>query len=770
MKTFALGVFLTLIALAPSVLGQPTADQQITLVNIEGLERISDQVVRSKLEVQPGQNYNPRAIARDIRRLYSLNYFSNIQADATPEGAGLAITYALTEKQVVAEVRIVGAQKLKERRIRGAVSFREGGAFVPEAYEGERDAILELYQTKGFANTSVDIVTEKVGPSRVRVIYNINEGKKAKIRKIAFVGNDAMKNRELHKAMKTKKARWFIGGKYEAEKLEADLANILDQYGNKGRLEADIPRTDITYNDTGKRMDVVIHIEEGAEYTVKDLQVADNVVFDDDELESIVKVHAGDVHNKGQVNKDADSVEKGYQDSGYVNAQVAPQVVLDRDDKTTTVVHDIEEGDLKYIKEITITGNGTTKDEVIRRNLLLEPGQRFDGTALETSKRGILRTRYFNADSLRVNLIDDEENDLYTNMMIDVEEMDDVRTFNFGAGYNSEEGVGGFIELNYRNFDATNPPWFIGGGQEFQTRLNVGDQRNEFSISFNDPEFLGYPVAFGADIFSESLELSGAADYTQEQRGFQFRFGKVLSPYVTVRSAWRFEETDLTELPIFVNPEIRQQRGQNTTISSNWTIERNTLNNYLDPTGGAEHTGRLQIAGYGGDNQFIKLEHDSVWYFPLSEEGKWTFSVRTREGFVSEYGSSDFVPLQDRMYAGGTTSVRGYENRDIGPKVKQYILFGDDFPIGGDLRWVTNLEIKYKVNDLIRLYGFMDSGGVWRDFGDVNPGDMKHSVGLGMGFDVPRLGPIRLDYGFPLNPDEEQGSGRLHLITGLRLR
>jgi outer membrane protein insertion porin family len=162
------------------------------------------------------------------------------------------------------------------------------------------------------------------------------------------------------------------------------------------------------------------------------------------------------------------------------------------------------------------------------------------------------------------------------------------------------------------------------------------------------------------------------------------------------------------------------------------------------------------------------MEHDFTWYRALDEEKRWILSLRTREGWASEYGSSDFVPISDRFFAGGTTTVRGYDQRDIGPKVRQRLLWGDEVAIGGELRLVENIEIKYKLTKQFRLYGFIDAGGVWENSSDFDLGDIKYSAGLGFGVDIPKLGPIRVDYGFPLNPEDDQGSGRLHMQTGLR--
>ncbi|MBI2433930.1 MAG: outer membrane protein assembly factor BamA [Candidatus Hydrogenedentes bacterium] len=742
---------------------QDYSGRTVNVVNISGLERINDQTVRSKLEVQPGQAYNARAIARDIRRLYELGYFSLIKADAVPDGDGVALTYMVEEKRAIDEIRIVGNDKIKDRAIQAKLNLHVGDSFLPEAYDQERKAIIELYESKGFANTTVDIIAEKIGPSRVRLTYNINEGRKARIRSIQVVGNDVLSDHKIKKVMKTRRSWWFLGGKYAEPKFEDDLKHILDAYGDEGRLEAEIAKTDVVYTDSGKGMNITIYLEEGPEYHVEVLEVANNEVYDDDEVLQDIKVQAGDVHNKSQVTADAAKVQQDYQDSGYVNAAVTPQVTLDRENKTTHVVQDVEEGDLKYIKEVKVTGNDLTKDEIIRREMMLAPGERFDGTAAQDSQRRLENTGYF--ETVRLGVEDIPGDDLYSNLLLDVDE-GDTGMFNFGAGFSTEDGLGGFGELTLNNFDIKNWPTFAGGGQQLHLRLAIGERRNQYSLSFTEPQFLGYPVSAGFDLFDESYKVQGGQDYDEQQQGAQIRFGKVLSPYVQARVSLRYVSVDNSELPFFIHREIREWRGESSTLSTRWQLERNTIDRYRDPSSGSRHLLTLELAGLGGDNDFIKLEHDSLWYHSLTEDDRWVLSFRTREGYVTEYGDSDSVPLQDRFYAGGSTTVRGYDIRDIGPKVRQYYLFGKKFNIGGDYRWITNLELKYAATEKLRLYTFVDSGGVWQD--SIELGEIKYSAGLGLGIDVPRFGPLRFDYGIPLNPDDDQGNGRFHFVTGFR--
>jgi outer membrane protein insertion porin family len=248
--------------------------------------------------------------------------------------------------------------------------------------------------------------------------------------------------------------------------------------------------------------------------------------------------------------------------------------------------------------------------------------------------------------------------------------------------------------------------------------------------------------------------------------------GKSLSPFVTVRTSLGVTDVDYSELAAkwLYTEEWRRELESSTTVANSWSIERNTLDFYRDPTTGSKHELTGTIAGLGGDNNFVKIEHDSTWYFPFGEDKKWILSFRAREGWMTEYGSSDFVPLAYRFFAGGTNTVRGYRTRDVGPREPRFWFPGSSAePIGGNVRLVDNLEMKYKITDVFRVYAFVDSGGIWRDTSDFSVSDIRFGAGLGLGVDVPRLGPIRVDYGYPINPDSRQSSnGRLHMSTGFR--
>lgn len=762
------GTLILLSAVLPglSASAQDFEGKTVTEVRITGLERVSEQLVRSQLEVQAGQAYSQLAISRDIRRLFDTTFFNSIKADVATSGDGLVVTYLVEEKRVISEIKIIGNDKIKSRAIRAATTWKEGDTFVEEGYEAEREAVLKLYQSKGMPNAAVDIVVEEVGPSRVRITYMITEGKKAKISSLDFEGNDRLSDRKLKKGMETRRRWIFLGGKYDESKFESDLGKVIDKYGDVGRMEAEITGTEMTYSENGKSVDIKVNVVEGPEYTVATVEPGSNEVYDDDEIMEITETKPGEVHNKSQVNEDAQTIKKGYTSSGYINANVEPQVTLDKENKTTHVVQQIGEGDLKYVKEITVTGNETTRDDVVRREIFLNPGERFDGSLLEASHRRLESTEYY--DAIRFSTQDIPEDPRHSNLLVDVEE-GKTSYFNFGAGYNTEEGVGGYTELRFNNFDIANWPSFQGGGQQLRVRIALGQRRDEYSLSFSDPEIFGYPLLFGFDIFDESYDYdNGGTDYSQETQGARIRFGKVLSPYNTARASLGYSNVNYSDLRYGRLSPYHEYIGGDTTISTVWGFNRTTVDSNRDPSTGARHDFQVEWA-FGGDNEFWKFDHDSTWFFSLDEEKKWVFSYRSRQGVGSAMGGSEHIPLSSRYFAGGSTTIRGFDARDVGPKEKEILgLFGDDVAVGGELRLLNTLELKYKASKWFRTYMFLDSGGVWLEPSDFDFGDMRYSVGLGIGFDIPMMGPIRLDYGFPLNPDDDQGSGKLHLQGGFR--
>jgi outer membrane protein insertion porin family len=384
-----------LIALAFTAQAQEQDVPIINRIELKDLTRVSEPLIRSQLESKVGEAMSPPAIARDIRRISDMGYFTNVEVHLDFIAGQNVLVYKFFEERTIAELVIAGNKKIKERIIRSALNLQEGDAFFEEAFDTEREAVLDAYKEKGFLNATVDITAEEMGDTGMRVSYLINEGRKARIKKVKFEGNDALSDRKLRRLVKTGNGFLFFSGRYKEEKFEEDLRNIVEKYGDIGRLEAKVPKTDFDYSRQGKRVVITLDLSEGPEYTMANLDMDSNMVYTDGELMELIEVQPGEVHNKSQVEKDAEELKELYSDSGYVNARVTPLVTLDYENHTTNVIHQVNERQLKYIGGVTITGNAITKDEVIRRNIQLSPGDRFDGTLLDNSRNRLNQTRYF---------------------------------------------------------------------------------------------------------------------------------------------------------------------------------------------------------------------------------------------------------------------------------------------------------------------------------------------------------------------------------------
>lgn len=735
-------------------------------IEIRDLTLVSESLVRAQIESKVGEAVSSRVIARDIRRLSDLGFFTNIEVHLEEINNRTTLIYQFFEEQTISEITIIGNKKLKERDIRSALSSLEGDGFYEEAYEAEQNSILKAYREKGFLNATVDVTVEDIEGTGIRVTYLINEGKKAKIKKIQFEGNENLSNRKLRKTIRSGNGFLFMGGKYKEAQFEQDLKEIVTKYGDVGHLEADVASTNFDFKRNGKRIVITINLDEGPQYTLDQLSLSDNKVFTTSELLEYIQIKPNNIHNKSQVEKDAIELQELYNDNGYVRAQVVPVVTLDHENHTTNVTHKVREADLKYINNVTITGNSVTKDEVARRYISLVPGERYDGSLLRNSMNNLGRSRYFEA--IRPTREDVPGDNRLIDLLMDVDE-GDKGLFKFGAGVNSDTGIGGYGELRLNNFDISNPPTFSGGGQQFSAMANIGDYNTEYRLSFTDPELFGYPISVGIDIFDEHFESRGGSRYSIDQQGARLRFGKRLSNNISLRTFFDYKEYEITDLENFVDTNLRELEKPGDTITWGWGVIRDTANHYIDPTKGTKSHLTVEYSGFGGDNELVRVLTDFTWYHGFKKYEKWSVSFNNREGWAQVLGDKEFVPLSSRFFAGGANTIRGYENRDVGPKaltirdINGNIIY-DDESIGGEFRILNTLEAKYKVNDSLRAYTFLDGGGVWLEADEFDADDMRFSVGVGLGLRVPLLGDLRLDYGIPLNADDDQGNGRLHIM------
>ncbi len=725
----------------------------VTEVLLTGNRSVSDQLIRSQLRVRPGRPYDASAVQRDIRRLFELGYFSDIKADVRETGAGVTVEYIFTERKIIRDVVIVGNRYVRDEDLEAFVKIRAGETYIPGSYERDQENIVALYRQRGFAAASVDVRVREISPTEVELIYTVNEGLKVRVRRITILGNAAVSERTLRRAMKTRPPilRLF-GGMYHDEVFRQDLTRLLDEYANHGRIDAQIEETRVEFvPPKNNRVDLTIVVTEGPEYVVDRIAVDGNQVYDAGPLLGLTRSVVGQTYNKSQVETDSGEIEAHYSDRGYILSTVTPRLDIDRAQHTIGVTHSVQERELMYVGRILVRGNVKTKDEVIRRELSIHPGDRFDGTKLRASRDRVMRTDYFTEVQITTEPTDAPN---HRDLVYLVEEQ---RTgqFNFGAGFSTNDAVVGQVSVSQSNFDITNPPTFTGAGQRLVATAAPGTVFSSYRLSFTEPYLWGNPVSGGFDLFLLNREFR---QYDQDTMGFSLRLGKRLTDFTRASVGYTYQTVDIDDVDLDAPQVIRDEEGSTTKSSISLGYVTDTRDSIRFPSRGYLHRGSIEFAGLGGDSEFTKLQQESTYFWPVPWREEWTFMVRVEEGIAFEHGDEDTVPLFDRFFAGGSGTVRGYEFREVGPRV-----LGD--PIGGELLLDGTFELGIPLFPIVRWFTWFDWGQVWSEPGDFPDPEPNTSIGLGIGLITP-LGPMRFDYGIPLNADDDQGNGKFHVSTG----
>jgi outer membrane protein insertion porin family len=396
---------------------------------------------------------------------------------------------------------------------------------------------------------------------------------------------------------------------------------------------------------------------------------------------------------------------------------------------------------------------------VIRRELRIRPGDRFDGGKLRRGKERLQNLGFFEEVSY------DTEDTAVPNkkdLVVDVKETK-TGMFSFGGGYSTVDHFVGFAEIEQKNFDWKNWPYFTGGGQDLKLRASTGSFTQGFDLSFTEPWIMGYPLSFGFDLYNSSHKRDSDVGYgyDEEVTGGDLRLGKEISEYLRADLTYRYDNIDISDISENASGDLKDEAGKNTISSTELGLTYDSRDNVFNPTKGNVLGGSIQVAGgpFGGDKDFWKFFGRVSHYFPLFTGS--VFEMRVRVGIADTYSESksNKIPIYDRFFAGGAYSIRGYRERKIGPIDP---VSGD--PLGGNSLFIGNLEYTYPLMSFFKLAAFYDVGNVWSKTNDFGSGGLKSGAGVGFRLKTP-IGPVMLDYGIPLNKapgEDRKGGGRFH--------
>ncbi|MCM8813866.1 MAG: outer membrane protein assembly factor BamA [Candidatus Omnitrophica bacterium] len=736
-----------------------SGERQIAAVEIKNNAVVGEKTIRSHLKSKPGAVYSQTTVSDDIKRLYATGYFRDVSVSSENIGKNrVRLIFQVVEKPILGALTFSGNRQFKVARLRKQMQIKVGDIFDQFKLNEDMETLRKLYVEKGYASASVTCRTEE-RDSKVAVAVVIDEGLRQRIRFIAFRGNVSIERARLLKVVQTKKKIFFQSGFLKKDVLDEDVERLVVFYRGEGFLDVRA-RTEVS-ELPGKRgrLTITFFIDEGNRYHVGEILVTGNKIFSVERIRSTIKLVSGKVFSEQKMREDINSLQSAYFDEGYISAQVKVDTALNAETNNVDVTYDLTEGGIGYVDKVRIKGNDRTKDAVLRREIRLTPGERYNGKKLRRSRERLYNLGYFeevtfNTAKEPTTLPDKYDLDLFVK---------ETKTgeFSFGIGYSSVDKLIGFVDLTQRNFDLFNPPTFTGGGQRLNIHMEAGSEKQDYELGLVEPWFLGYPLSLGSSVYNRTREWES---YTERRVGGKVFFGKEIGEYWRNRVTFKQEGVRITDLSADVGSQIRAEEGKNILNTLEEQIIHDSRDNVYNPTTGWYNLVIVEYAGgfLDGDKEFIKYFTQNSRFIPLSEKAVLEF--RGRAGLVEPYGDSERVPIYERFYVGGAYTIRGYKERDIGPKDEK----GD--PIGGRVLLVGNAEYSYLLGENLKWAFFYDIGNVWDSISALQDEGEKFKAGVGTGMRVKTpLGPIRLDYGYALNSRPGQSRSRFHFTMSHEL-
>ncbi|MDP8235792.1 MAG: outer membrane protein assembly factor BamA, partial [Candidatus Erginobacter occultus] len=597
-------------------------------------------------------------------------------------------------------------------------------------------------------------------------------GYQVRVKKISFSGLNVLTAGELRGVMATRPHSLFSiirRGKFSEEEFNLDLERIALYARSQGYLDFQVIDSAIEVSDNGSGLLIEIDVSEGERYYAGEARVVGNENFPAADLDALLKLTDGIPYSPEAMRNDAGTLRDFYYERGYIDVAVSPRQILNPRTGKIDITYQVTENRISYIHRIDIVGNQITRDRVIRRELLVKPGEIFNGIKVQRSRQRLENLGFFQQVSIEPlpTAVPDQKD-----LVVRLEEKK-TGEFMFGVGYSSEDDFIGFVEIGQGNFDLFNPPLFMGAGQKMKIRAEFGSSKSNYEISFVEPWLFGIPLSFGVDLYRRTRFWN---DYNEKRLGGNLRLRRRITAFSQVGLNYNLENVDIYDVSDFADWSIQSEAGKNWISSLTPSITRDTRDSLLVPSRGMRATLASQVAGgiFGGDKDFIKTTFNSSYY--LSIFSGHILGFRLRAGTVQPYGDTEIVPVYERFFLGGANTIRGFRYREVGPQgIDPRTGLPNNEPVGGDSMMMGSVEYTFPIIEMVRGAIFYDVGNVWTDKDweledQVFSGDwfksLNSGAGIGLRLYLP-IGPIKLDYGWPLVTDGwNDTGGRFHFNIG----
>ncbi len=748
-------------------------------IRVDGIQRTEAGTVFNYLPVKVGETMNDDKAAQAIKGLFSTGFFKDVRL----EQEGDVLVVVVQERPAIAKIDFSGnsafpSDKMKEGLKQ--IGLAEGLIFDRSMLDKAEQEIKRQYLSQGKYGAKVKAVVSPMERNRVALRFDIEEGLVAKIKAINIVGTQAFSESELLEQFKLTTPNWMSwwskDDQYSKQKLSADMEALRSFYMNQGYMDFSIDSTQVSITPDKRDIFITISVTEGEKYTVSDIKMAGEMLVPEEELSKLILVEQGEIFSRQKVTESSKAIGDRLGNEGYAFANVNAVPEVDKEKRTVAFTFFVDPGRRVYVRRMNLTGNTRTRDEVLRREMRQLESSWYDASKIERSKQRLDRLGFFEDVNLETPAVAGSADQVDIN--IDVKEKS-TGSVMFGAGLSSSEGVVLGVTVNQPNF--------LGTGNRVSTQINTGKVNTTYSFSFTDPYFTPDGVSRGFDIYRKDVDSGSTevGEYKSSSYGAGMRFGVPLNERDNIGFGLTLDYTslDLNEdsptryLEYCGNSDADIAAGHtkgcdNTLLRLDVNWAHDTRDNILYPNHGVLQKISTEFGLPGLDQEYYKLNYQHTWYKAITKT--FTLMLNGEIGYAGSYGSNDY-PFFKNFYAGGVSSVRGYDTSSLGPRDTDED--GNDYAMGGTRRMVGNAELFFPVpflkeNKSWRLSAFLDAGTVWGGNVDQSKGCdnsmgdcLRYSTGVGVSWYSP-FGPLKVVLAKALNDTEEDKTQVLQFQMG----
>lgn len=734
----------------------------IEKILVKGNRKIEADAIRNKLISKVGGVYNEDTIRQDIQELFNLGFFYNVEVDKT-DGLKTTLTYTVTEKPSIAEIEYKGHDELEETELKDAAGIKPYEILNMAKIREAQEKIEKLYEDKGFflARVSSHVEPGK-DPDTVKLIFDIIENDKVKVKRISFIGNKKMPSGKLKAGMATQEGGFFSfisgAGAYKQDAFDHDVQMLNYLYFNEGYVQVKIDRPQVYVTPDKKAIYITIRVEEGEQFKVGTVDFTGDLLFSRAELFETTHIQEQDLFRYQILQDDLKALQAKYGDLGYAYANPIPRTRIREADKEVDITFEIDKGYKVYFGKFNMVGDSKTRDKVIRREMRIVEGELYNETRKRESLENIKRLGYFEEVTFN-NKTPKGRNDI---MDIDVVVKErNTGTIQVGAGYSNFNGFVFNGQVNQTNF--------LGKGQSLGISIDLSKVQSLYKASFTEPYFMDSLWSVGGDIYRSQRALT---EYTETKTGADVRIGHPLAPFLNGFIRYKLDKTQIDDAePPNGDPDLYPSSTANgLTSSATFTLEYDKRDDRFSPSKGVFTSLSLEYAGLGGDLAYTKGFATARYYHKLFWDVVWRNNLTY--GFISSNKPGQAPPFNELFLLGGANSLRGFDWFTVGKRKKSNAILnsfcstlpctvGADAenaamrPFGGTQELFYNLEFQFP---LITEAGI--KGVVFYDVGaaeDALDADLfRQDVGFGFRWFSP-IGPLRFEWGFPLQRKEQYG-------------